>query len=253
MRSLLAIFKLLSGVLHLLHGVWTIVTKFPRADAQQRGQHIAKWAQGLLAVLQVRLHVQGQAVQQGPLLVVANHISWLDILVLLAAQPVCFVSKSEVRHWSVIGWLATQVGTLYIERTSRRDALRVVHQVAAGLQQGQIVAMFPEGTTTDGAAVLPFHGNLLQAAIAVQAPVQAVVLRFVDAHTQQRSMAPVYVGDDHLLVSMWRMLTARSVQAHLHFLPPQPTTQQDERRQLAQQLHERIAQQLESAQASTKL
>jgi 1-acyl-sn-glycerol-3-phosphate acyltransferase len=240
MRALLAFLKLLAGIGHLLRGMWTIATQFGSANAQQRGQHIAHWASGLLRLLNVQLRIEGQPLAQGPLLVVANHISWLDILVLLAAQPVCFVSKSEVKRWPLIGWLATNAGTLYIERASRRDAMRVVHRIAEALQRGQIVAVFPEGTTTDGATVLPFHANLLQAAISAQSPVQPVVLRFLDEATGARSMSPVYVDDDTLLSSVWRMLSAPPVQAHLQFLPS-VATQGLDRRQLAQDLQQRIA------------
>ncbi len=244
MRRLKALLKLLAGVGYLLRGMWTIVTRFPKASLTERSQMIAHWAQTFLAMLGVRVQTLGQPVMQGPMLVVANHVSWLDILVLLAVQPVCFVSKSEVRHWPVIGWLATQVGTLYIERASRRDALRVVHQVAAALQAGQLIAVFPEGTTTDGHSVLPFHGNLLQAAISVGSPVQPVALRFVDEHTQQLSMSVTYVGDVSLMGSVWRLLISEPVQVQLHFLPVQNTTNEQDRRQLAQTLREQIVQKL---------
>jgi 1-acyl-sn-glycerol-3-phosphate acyltransferase len=240
MNTLRTFFKILACLGHLLQGMWTIATKFSQADAAQRAQHIAEWAQALLSLLNVQLRIEGEPVKQGPLLVVANHISWLDIVVLLAAQPVCFVSKSEVKHWPVIGWLATHAGTLYIERASRRDALRVVHRIAEGLQQGQIIAVFPEGTTTDGATVLPFHANLLQSAISVQAPVQSVVLRFVDEATGARSMSPVYVDDDSLLSSVWRMLSSPPVVAHLQFLPSVETQRMD-RRQLAREMQQKIS------------
>jgi 1-acyl-sn-glycerol-3-phosphate acyltransferase len=241
MRKLKACAKLLAGAWHLLKGVWTIVTRFPKASSARRAQHIADWARDMLALLNVQLEIRGQPITQGPLMVVANHISWLDVLVMLAAQPVRFVSKAEVRHWPLIGWLATQVGTLYIERTSRRDALRVVHQVAAALLEGKIIAVFPEGTTTDGRSLLPFHGNLLQAAISASSPVQAVALRFLDVSTLQISLSPAFVGDDSLLDSVWKMLTTEPVLAQLHFLPPLASAEQD-RRVLAEQLQQQIAQ-----------
>jgi 1-acyl-sn-glycerol-3-phosphate acyltransferase len=241
MRKLKACAKLLAGAWHLLKGVWTIATRFPKASSAQRAQHIADWARGMLALLNVQLEIRGQPITQGPLMVVANHISWLDVLVMLAAQPVRFVSKAEVRHWPLIGWLATQVGTLYIERTSRRDALRVVHQVAAALQAGKIIAVFPEGTTTDGRSLLPFHGNLLQAAISASSPVQAVALRFLDVPTQDISLSPAFVGDENLLDSVWKMLITEPVLAQLHFLPPLASVEQD-RRVLAEQLQQQIAQ-----------
>ncbi len=239
MRSLLALLKLSRCILHLLHGMWTIITKFSKATHEQRSQHVADWSKRFLELLGVAVRVNGQPLQKGPLMVVINHVSWLDILVMLAAQPVCFVSKSEVRHWPVIGWLATNVGTLYIERASRRDALRVVHQIAEGLAAGHLIAIFPEGTTSNGKQLLPFHANLLQAAISAQSPVQPVALRFLEANGQL-SMSPIYVDDDTLLSSVWRMMRAAPITARLDFLPNMSTEGLD-RRALAAQLQEIIA------------
>lgn len=239
MRSLKALLKLTRCILHLLHGMWTILTQFSKASHEQRAQHVADWSKRFLQLLGVAMRVQGQPLQQGPLMVVINHVSWLDILVMLAAQPVCFVSKSEVRHWPVIGWLATNVGTLYIERASRRDAMRVVHQIADNLKAGHLIAVFPEGTTSDGKSLLPFHANLLQAAISAQSPVQPVALRFLEANGAP-SMSPIYIDDDTLLSSVWRMLRADPVTASLDFLPSM-STDGWERRALAAQLQEMIA------------
>jgi 1-acyl-sn-glycerol-3-phosphate acyltransferase len=138
---------------------------------------------------------------------------------MLAAQYCRFVAKSELKAWPLVGPLATAAGTLYIERASSRDALRVVHHMAERLQAGDVLAVFPEGTTGDGVHVLPFHANLLQAAIAAQAPAQAVGLRFVDARGQP-SFAPCYNGDDTFLGSVWRTLCARGLEVHVAFAPP---------------------------------
>jgi 1-acyl-sn-glycerol-3-phosphate acyltransferase len=239
MRSVFAFFQMLRGVLHLLRGMWTIATRFPKASSAQRGELIADWSRGLLRLLNVNVRVNGQPVQKGPMLVVINHISWLDILVMLAAQPVRFVSKSEVKHWPIIGWLATNVGTLYIERTKRRDALRVVHETADALKSGKLIAIFPEGTTSDGKQLLPFHANLLQAAISASSPVQPVALRFLEANGEL-SMTPVYIGDDTLVASIWRMLCAEPVTAQLDFLEPVASSGM-ERRELAEQLEKLIS------------
>lgn len=239
MRSLVAALNFLRGVLHLLRGMWTIATRFPKSDAQQRAELIADWSRGLLRLLNVTVRVRGTPAQSGPMMVVMNHISWLDILVLLAAQPVSFVSKAEVRHWPLIGWLATNVGTLYIERGNRRDALRVVHQIADALQGDQLIAIFPEGTTSDGRQVLPFHANLMQAAISAASPVQPVALRFLEA-SGQISLSPAYIGDDTLVSSVWRMLRADPVTAQLEFLEPVASSGL-ERRTLAAQLEGLIA------------
>ncbi len=239
MRHLTAVFKLIALIGHLLRGCWTILTAFPKATPQQQRMHVADWARGMLEVLNVNLRIQGTVMTQGPLLVVMNHISWLDIMVLLAAQPVRFVSKSEVRHWPLIGWLATHTGTLYIERASRRDALKVVHQIAQSLKDGDLIAVFPEGTTSDGGQVLPFHANLMQAAISVASPVQPVALRYrhIDGSL---STAPVYIGDDTLAGSIWRLLCSAPTTAQLDFLGIVPSAGQ-ERRPLALQLEQAIA------------
>jgi 1-acyl-sn-glycerol-3-phosphate acyltransferase len=187
------------------------------SEAQQH-RAVQQWAQGVLRIMGIGLQVHGRA-HTGPVLLVANHISWLDIVVMLAAQYCRFVAKSELKAWPLVGPLATAAGTLYIERASSRDALRVVHHMAERLQAGDVLAVFPEGTTGDGVHVLPFHANLLQAAIAAQAPAQAVGLRFVDTWGQP-SFAPCYIGDDTFLGSVWRTLCARGLVVHVAFAPP---------------------------------
>ena len=183
----------------------------------------------MLAVLRIDLKVLGPVPGSGPLLLVSNHISWLDILVIHAARHCRFISKSDVKSWPLIGTLATAAGTLYIERSSRRDAMRMVHGMAAALQEGNLLAVFPEGTTGDGREVLPFHGNLLQAAIAVDAPVQPIALRFMDTRSSSVSVAPCYVGDESLVVSVWRTLCTSDLQAVVHFGPAQRANGRDRR------------------------
>jgi 1-acyl-sn-glycerol-3-phosphate acyltransferase len=115
----------------------------------------------------------------------------------------------------MLGLLIAGAGTLFIERESRRDAMRVVHHMAEHLQTGDILAVFPEGTTSDGTALLPFHANLFQAAIAVHAPVLPVALMYRDAATGQRSEAPVYIGDTTLLASVWQTLRSQGLVAQV--------------------------------------
>ena len=126
-----------------------------------------------------------------------------------------------------------------IERTKARDALRVVHQVAENLKAGHLIGIFPEGTTSNGKTVLPFHGNLLQAAISASSPVQPVALRFLEADGTL-SMSPTYVGDDTLLSSVWRMLRADPVTAQLDFLEPMESSGM-QRRELAERLEKLIS------------
>lgn len=221
MRHLTALWLLLRGGAHLLAGWWTIRTRFARLTPAEREACVRQWARALLQLWRIDLQVRGQPPVQGPLLLVANHISWLDILVLHAAGFCRFVAKSDIRRWPVIGALATGAGTLYIERASRRDALRVVHHMKDALLRGEVVAVFPEGTSSDGVALLPFHANLIQAAISANAPVQPAALRFVDARTGQPSLAPIYVGEQTLLGSIWRTLAAPGLRAELSYGQPQ--------------------------------
>ena len=197
------------------------------------------WSLGVLARAGVRLQVQGEAVLQGPVLLAANHLSWLDIPVLHAARYCRFISKSDVQAWPIVGTLATAGGTLYIHRESRRDALRMVHDMRQALEEGQVLAIFPEGTTSDGRSLLPFHANLLQAPIAVEAPVQPVALRFFDAQGRL-SLSPCYIGDDTLVTSLWRTLCDRGLTAQVHYGTPQ-TAQGRDRQQWARDLHAEVA------------
>ena len=217
MNSLRAAWRLGRALAHALAGLATILLRFPRMNEIQREAQVQAWALKMLSLLGIRLELRGRPPVTGPVLLVANHISWLDILVMHAARHCRFVSKADVRHWPLIGTLATGAGTLYIERKSRRDAMRVVHHMADSLKRGEVVAVFPEGTTSNGVAMLPFHGNLIQAAISANAPVQPVALSFLDSKTRVISLAPCYIDEDTLVMSIWRTLTARSITAVVHY------------------------------------
>jgi 1-acyl-sn-glycerol-3-phosphate acyltransferase len=137
------------------------------------------WARGLLAILGVRLRVGALRVAPGSL-VVANHVSWLDAVVLRALVDARFVAKREVRRWPLLGWLLELNGTLFIERRPCRDLLRLNAEVAALLARGESVAAFPEGTSTDGAGVLPFKPALFEPAVRGGHPVHAIALAYGD-------------------------------------------------------------------------
>lgn len=231
--------KLARAVAHLLRGWWTIIVRFPHLDAAQRADQVQCWARDLLRALDVRLTVEGDPLTPGPVLRVCNHISWLDIMVILAAGHCRFVSKAQVRGWPVIGVLATGAGTLFIERESRKDAMRVVHHMADRLRAGDVLMVFPEGTTSDGADILPFHANLLQAAISANCAVQSVGLRYKDCSTGGASTAAAYIGDDSLVGSLWRTVSAPPFEAVLRFGPTAPCAGLT-RRQWATELQETV-------------
>ena len=209
------------------------------------------WARGMLRCLGVSLqihdsspnlsqnasHNAGQnAGQNSTVLLVSNHVSWLDILVLFAVAPVVYVAKSDIRHWPVLGWMVALADTCFIDR-DRRHALRSVHSaLTAHLQAGQSIAIFPEGTTSEGSALLPFHAGLFEAAIKAQVPVLPVCLRY--SHVQA-----AYVGEQTLINSALSILTCTNLQALAVVLPCLDTQGQD-RASLSAKAHALIAEQL---------
>jgi len=241
-RALVGVWRLLRVVLHVVRGVVTVALRFRALDAAGRQVHIGHWSLGLLHALGVGLVAEGQF-RAGANLLVANHISWLDIAAVHAVCPRArFVSKSDVRHWPLLGWLIGAVGTLFIERERKRDAMRVVHQMAESLAAGDVVAVFPEGTTGDGRALLPFHGNLLQAAIATETPVQPVALRYTEPGLDW-SPTVSWLGATTLAHSVWQIACARGVQVRVTALPARGSAHAD-RRALAQRLRDDIDQAL---------
>ena len=237
-RSTRAAGRLLRCLLHILHGLGVIWLRFPGIDVPARRVFIQWWASKTLRLLGIELRLEGTPAEGGALLV-ANHVSWLDIMAVHAVCPRArFVSKAVVKSWPLVSGLADAAGTLYLERERKRDALRVVHTVAQALQAGDLVAVFPEGTTSDGHVLLPFHGNLLQAAIATATPVQALALRFSDSSATV-SRAVEYVGDTSLVESLWRIASGHGIVVRIALLPPRASADW-ERRELAQVLREDI-------------
>jgi 1-acyl-sn-glycerol-3-phosphate acyltransferase len=239
-RTLRGAWHLVRAVGHGLHGLLVVLLRFPMLDAAGRHARIAWWSEKMLRALGARLAVHG-TFRPGAKLIVANHVSWLDIMAIHAVCPQArFVSKAEVRHWPLVGRLVGAADTLYIERERRRDSLRVMHHMAEALAAGDTVAVFPEGTTGDGRTLLPFHANLLQAAIATATPVQPVALRFADER-HAFSPAALFLGETTLAQSLWRLACARGLVVTVSVLPAEGSAHAD-RRALAQHLREQIAQ-----------
>jgi 1-acyl-sn-glycerol-3-phosphate acyltransferase len=240
--ALRALWRIARVALHALHGLAIVVVAFRALNVEQRRRRIRWWSARLFDLLGARLEVIGD-VHPGATLLAANHISWLDVAAIHAVAPHArFVSKAEVRHWPLINRLVDAGGTLYIERSRARDAMRVVHEIAAALRAGETVAVFPEGTTTDGRSLLPFHANLLQAAISTATPIQPVALRFSDA-TQSVSTSASYVGDTTLLQSVWSIARAQGLRVKVSLLLAESSTHGD-RRALAARIRELIAAEL---------
>ncbi|MFG6456777.1 lysophospholipid acyltransferase family protein [Roseateles sp. BYS96W] len=237
------VFRLARLAPHVLHGLWIVKRRFGQLPAVERQRLVQWWSRKTLAILGISLQHEGGAPAPAGHLLVANHVSWLDIAAVHAVLPQArFVSKADVRHWPLVGGLVEGVGTLFIERASKRDAMRVVHQTAAALQAGDCVAVFPEGTTGAGPALLPFHANLLQAAVATEAPLLPVVLRWHEPG-EHFSTAARFIGETTLVQSLWAIASARQLGIAVQVLPPIASTALD-RRALAERARQDIARHL---------
>jgi len=168
----------------------------------------------------VRMHVRGRLAHgDGPVMLVANHVSWIDIYAINAVAPARFVAKSEVRAWPLIGWLAAETGTVFIHRQRRRDAVRVSQQLEHAMRGSDRVAVFPEATTTEGGTVLEFRSSLLQAAIRAESLLQPVALRYLHTDgTPCREAA--YSGTTTLWQSLLAVVSQPGIRIELTFLPP---------------------------------
>ena len=238
-RWLLAIWRLSRVVGHISMGLLLVYSVMPREDLQKRQARVGRWSSTLLRILGVELHCHGQPMVGHGKLVIANHISWLDIMVINAVMPCRFVSKAEIAKWPIVGRLVSAAGTLYLVREKRKDALRVLGLMAQALARGDSVAVFPEGTTGMGEDLMHFHPNLMQAAIDAKATVQPVVLHYEDAHHRVSQAVP-YVGDMDLVTSLWRIASANRLTVHVTVLDPRQV-HSDDRRELTATLHDEMS------------
>lgn len=181
--------------------------------------------------------VQEGTVAQGPVLFVSNHISWLDIPILGGTAPLRFLSKAEVGHWPLIGWLASQAGTLFIQRGAGR-AGQSRKEIVRALAEGQSVLVFPEGTTTEGLGVRPFHGRLLSAAAEAGVMIQPVSIGYRRDGAADH-LVP-FVGDDDFRRHIVRMLRQPAAEAWLIFHPPVQVLPDGDMASLCQSLHQSV-------------
>jgi 1-acyl-sn-glycerol-3-phosphate acyltransferase len=191
------------------------------------------WCRAVVRASGVRVRLSGAAAPTtGGVLLVANHISWLDIPLLAAVRPARMLAKSEVRQWPVAGRLTARGGALFIERDRLRALPDTVARIADALRGGAAVAVFPEGSTWCGRAQGPFRRAVFQAALDAGVPVQPVSLRYRLADGGS-STAPAFIGDDSLLTSVWRVVSARGLTAEVEVPAPIPPGSHPDRRSLA--------------------
>ena len=229
-------------IAHVFKGCFILLLVFPWLKAEQRHQSIRKWCTQLLGIFQMRLAVIGaEQLEDANYLMAANHISWIDIHVINAFKPHYFVAKAEVASWPVFGWMAKQLGTLFIERGKASSIRKMVPELAAQLGQ-KAVCIFPEGTSTDGWQVAPFKPNLFEAAIVASAPVYSLAIQYFDLQTGKKTTAPAFIGDMGLLDSMWNLICSPPICAQISISKKLPALK--DRKALAELSQSLIAAQL---------
>nr|WP_315846811.1 1-acyl-sn-glycerol-3-phosphate acyltransferase [uncultured Achromobacter sp.] len=216
--------KLLRFVLRLalvlpliVFGLFCVGAVYPFLRPKSRAWLNRTWSRALMAACGLRVVFKGEPRLTGPVLLVANHVSWIDIFVLNSARATSFVAKSEIRSWPVIGWLVAGAGTLFIERGQRHAVHAMGESMQARFKQGDAVGLFPEGTTTEGFDLLPFHASLFEPARSAAVEIQPVALRFL--RDGKRDGFAAFVGEESLVANLWRVMGTTGLSVEVVFLP----------------------------------
>ncbi len=211
---------------------------FPLLSRASRRNVVCHWSRGLMFLSGVKIQVVGKSVNDQAIMWVANHISWVDIFVLNSVRTTSFIAKSDIRKWPIIGLLVAWAGTLFIDRRQRYAIREAAKQIKHCFDYGDAVGLFPEGTTTDGMQVLPFHAGLLDAAIQAKVPVQPVALKFMRG--AQRAPELAFIGDQTLIANLWHLLGSWGVRVECEFLEPIDTSDLN-RAEVASKAHQMIS------------
>lgn len=216
---LLRFIRLIRLLLHIVSGLLQSIV-YPYFPLHTQQHMMRRWAMGLLSILNIKLHRRGElpGLEVPRVLFAANHVSWLDVCVLMAVCPTRFVAKAEISNWPVLGLLSRNAGTLFIERTKRSDTLRINQQIGEVLEKGERVTVFPEGTITDGMQLGHFHASLLQSAVTADALLYPVAIRYRNLVGNICEEA-AYI-DSSLVLSLQKILSQVKIDAELTFNEP---------------------------------
>lgn len=198
----------------LMHAIWHM-NRLPPDNLAQRQQTISQLCAGCLHILNVQVQCENalsDAASRG-CLVVANHVSWLDILVINTLCPSSFIAMKEIQKWPLLGKLVRNAGTVFIDRSNRKDIDPINIAIAQALQQGDNVCFFPEARTSLGNNVLPLKAALFQSAINAQAPIQILALRYYSAQQRTESVSFSHLN---LLQSVWQVVSQAAISVRVN-------------------------------------
>lgn len=223
------LYRIARLVAHLVRGRRIISRRFPHLNTVEQDAEIQRWSQHLLSILAIDVRVYETSPERPwQCMVVANHVSWLDIFVIHARHPGVFVAKADIRDWPLLGSLVDGAGTLFISRGSRTHARRTNERIAQTLRSGRTVAVFPEGSTSAGDRLMHFHAALLQPAIDAGAALLPVGLRYKTSYDTATDAAN-YIDDMSFVQSLWRIVSQPRLIAELHIALPLPTHEANRR------------------------
>ena len=234
-QALIALLRLLRALLGVLMAL--VICLFIGVISRPAFATIAMyWHRYMLSCFDVRRVQRGASPPVGTLLI-SNHISWMDILVLGGSWRVVFLATHQIGEWFALGWIIRRAGTLFIERG--RGAQHATAQICAALQQGKNVLLFPEGKTTDGTSVIRFQPRLLQAALDAGAAVQPIALRYINKNGE-REPRNSFAGEITLMQSLWQTARGRPFRAEITTFPPLQPQPTQSRHELATQVEELV-------------
>lgn len=217
-RSLRFVIRLVLLIFLIIVGLFLTGLVFPLISQSRREAIVKAWSQLLIKVLGVKVRIEGAPIQDGAVMLVANHVSWIDIFILNSCRTTAFVAKKEIKDWPIVGRLVAQAGTIFVDRSSRAAMRGVNKELDERYAKGMCTGLFPEGTTSDGLSVKSFFGGLLEAPLKAQVPIQpvAILLYFKG----ERSGYPSFIDDETLVHNIWVLLSNSGIAVTMKYLEP---------------------------------
>jgi len=240
------IYRLLRIIAHVLWGVLLAIYYLDnnRKLSEKEQQIVREWNRRFLKLMNIETRVHGD-VHPGNHLMVANHISWKDIVLLNSIYTTRFVAKSEIARWPLVGWLSNKVGTLFVKRGNISDIRRLNEQIAKLMIDGEKVTLFPEGATGEGGEISHLYPGLFQSVIdtqeaaAFESPVGVQPIVIIYKVDEQLSPDIPFTGNTHILENLWSILNYQHITADIYFTPA-IDSQNTTRKLLSQQSHQQM-------------
>lgn len=210
--------RVIGLIILLLMGLFIVFVFFGWIGKSARERCVQIWSQCLMKTTGVKVTQEGSPILNGPVMLTANHVSWIDIFIINSQRATSFIAKSEIRQWPVIGWLVYAVGTIFIQRGSRQAVIDINAGMDVYFNTNTCIGLFPEGTTSDGLSVLHMYSGLLEGAMNSRVPIQPVALLFT--YNGERSGRVAFIGEQTLVANIWVLLSSKNVGVTVRFLSP---------------------------------